>query len=401
MHWPGRQRETARGLRRTPFYHALKANGAVYTEMQGWERPSWFAPEGVAPVHDYAFGRPSWFDHAQAEQKSAREGVVMIDYSMLGKHMVEGKDAETFLQRVSTNDVAIEDGRVIYSLMLNERGGIEGDVTIARHDKTRFMVMSAISHTRRNRDHLQHAILTSEDVIIRDVTSAYAVLALSGPLSRAVLETLVDISLSDTDFPPYSLQQFYIGHAPVFAQHLSFTGEMGWEIFITPDFAEYVFEQLYQAGKAYDLRLAGGEALNALRIEKGFVHWGSDMAYTESPHQIGLDFVCHIDKGIAFTGKSAYLARKAQAKGPFLCSIKLHQPDAMLHHNEPVLRDGTIVGFVTSGAFSAAQGSAVGLCLIAPPTETSGVEALEKGDYSVLVEGRIIPAILQRKAFAR
>ena len=241
--------------------------------------------------------------------------------------------------------------------------------------------------------------MANEDVIIRDVTSAYAVLALSGPLSRAVLETLVDISLSDKDFPPYSLQQFYIGHAPAFAQRLSFTGEMGWEIFITPDFAEYVFEQLYQAGQAYDLRLAGGEALNALRIEKGFVHWGSDMAYTESPHQIGLDFACRVDKGIAFTGRAAYLARKAEAKGPFLCSIKLQQPDAMLHHNEPVLRGGAIVGFITSGAFSAADGSAVGLCLIEPPVGTSGGEALEKGDYSVLVEGRIIPAILQRKPF--
>ena len=176
---------------------------------------------------------------------------------------------------------------------------------------------------------------------------------------------------------------------------------MGWEIFITPDFAEYVFEQLYQAGQVYDLRLTGGEALNALRIEKGFVHWGSDMAYTESPHQIGLDFACRIDKGIAFTGRAAYLARKAEAKGPYLCSIKLQQPDAMLHHNEPVLRDGAIVGFVTSGAFSAAEGSAVGLCLIELTDGKSGDKALEEGDYSVLVEGRIIPAILQRKPFAR
>ncbi|HAE09539.1 MAG TPA: FAD-dependent oxidoreductase, partial [Alphaproteobacteria bacterium] len=190
MHWPSRQRETARGLRRTPFYQALKSKGAVYSEMQGWERPSWFAPKGVAPVHDYAFGKPNWFDHAQSEQTFARNGVVMIDYSMLGKHMVEGPDAENFLQRVLTNDVSLPDGRVTYSLMLNERGGIEGDVTIARHNKTRFMVMSAISHTRRNRDHLQNAILADEDVVIRDVTSAYAVLALSGPLSRAVLETL-------------------------------------------------------------------------------------------------------------------------------------------------------------------------------------------------------------------
>lgn len=399
IHWPGRQRETARGLRRTPFYHAFKANGAVYTEMQGWERPGWFAPEGVAPVHDYAFGKPSWFNHAQTEQKCARNGVVMIDYSMLGKHMVEGQDAENFLQRVFTNDVSMPDGRVTYSLMLNERGGIEGDVTIARHNKTCFMVMSAISHTRRNRDHLQRAILAGEDVIIRDVTSAYAVLALCGPLSRTVLETLVDISLSDWDFPSYSFQQFYIGHAPVFAQRLSFTGEMGWEIFVTPDFAEYVFEQLYQAGQVCDLRLAGGEALNALRIEKGFVHWGSDMAYTESPHQIGLDFACRHDKNTAFIGKAAYLARKAEAKGPFLCSVKLHQPDAMLHHNEPVLRDGAVVGFVTSGAFSALLGTAIGLCLIAPPAGTSGNKELEKGDFTVLVEGRAIPATVQRKAF--
>ena len=147
------------------------------------------------------------------------------------------------------------------------------------------------------------------------------------------------------------------------------------------------------------MRLAGGEALNALRIEKGFVHWGSDMAYSDSPHQIGLDFACRPDKDIPFTGRAAYLARKAEGKGPFLCLIKLQKPDSMLHHNEPVLRDGVIAGFITSGAFSAAEGSAVGLCLIEPPAGTSGGEALEKGDYSVLVEGRIIPAILQRNPF--
>ena len=400
MHWPGRQRETARGLRRTPFYHALKAKGAVYGEMQGWERPGWFAPDGVEPVYDYAFGRPSWFDYACAEQKAARETVVMIDYSMLGKLMVEGRDAETFLQRVCTNDLSIAVGRVTYSLMLNERGGIESDVTIARHDKTGFMVMSAISHTRRDRDHLQRAQIPGEDVTLRDVTTAYAVLALCGPKSRAVLESMVNISFSDSAFPPYSLQHFYIGHAPVFAQRLSFTGEMGWEIFITPDFAEYVFEQLYQAGQAFDLRLAGSEALNALRIEKGFVHWGADMAYTEAPHQIGLDFTCKPGKDITFTGRDAYLARKAAGKGPFLCSIKLSQPEAMLHHNEPVLRDGKIVGFVTSGAFCAGQGAAVGLCMINPPEGKTGYDSVKHGNYAIMIEGKIIPATLSSKGFA-
>jgi len=399
MHWPGRQRETARGLRRTPFYHALKNHGAVYGEVQGWERPMWFAPNGVDPKHDYSFGRPNWFEYAQAEQKAAREGVAMIDYSMLGKLMVEGRDAEDFLQRLCTNDMAMPIGGVTYSLMLNERGGIESDVTIARHSETSFMVMSAISHTRRDRDHLERHRLDDEDVRLRDVTAGYAVLAVAGPKSRDLLNTVARIDLSDAGFPAYSLQHFYIGHAPVFAQRLSYTGKMGWEIFITPDFAEYVFELLFEAGASFDLRLMGGDALNGLRIEKGFVHWGADLAYTEAPHQLGLGFVCKPNKAIPFLGREAYLARQAEGKGPFLCSIKLTESDAMLHHNEPVLRDDKIVGFITSGAFCYGQGAATGLCLISSPDGTNGISQIEDGAYSVLVEGRSVPAILKRKPF--
>ena len=399
MHWPGRQRETARGLRRTPFYHALKAKGAVYGENQGWERPIWFAPQGAEPVHDYSFGRPNWFDHAQAEQKAAREKVAMIDYSMLGKLMVEGRDAEAFLQRLCTNDMAMPIGGVAYSLMLNERGGIESDVTIARHSATSFMLMSAISHTRRDRDHMERHLQEGEDVLLRDATASYAVLGVAGPKSRDLLSAVATIDLSDANFPPYSLQHFYIGHAPVFAQRLSYTGEMGWEVFITPDFAEYVFEVLFEAGADFDLRLIGSDALNALRIEKGFVHWGADLAYTEAPHQLGLDFVCKTEKAIPFLGREAYLTRKVEGKGPYLCSIKLKEPDTFLHHNEPVLRNGKIIGFITSGAFCYRQGAATGLCLISPPDGTNGISQIENGAYSVLVEGRSVPAILKRKPF--
>ena len=398
MHWPGRQRETARGLRRTPFHHALKAKGAVFGEVQGWERPIWFAPDGVALVHDYAFGRPNWFAHAQAEQKAARKTVAMIDYSMLGKLMVDGPDAERFLQRLCTNDMAMPVGRVAYSLMLNERGGIESDVTIARHGATSFMVMSAISHTRRDRDHLARHLRAGEDLQLRDVTTAYAVLALSGPNARALLGTLTQTDFSDAAFPPYSLQHFYIGHAPVFAQRLSYTGETGWEIFITPDFAEHVFETLFEAGQSHGLKLVGSDALNALRIEKGFVHWGADMAYTEAPHQLGLGFICKPDKAEPFIGRDAYLARRDAAQGPFLCSVKLADPHALLHHNEPVLKHGKVVGFVTSGAYCAGQGAAVGLCLVSPP-KGAGIETLEGDGAAVLVEGRTVSAILSRTPF--
>ena len=397
MHWPGRQRESARGLRRTPFHHALKARGAVHGEVQGWERPAFFVSEGTEPLFDHSFHRPSWFEYAQAEQKAARENVALFDYSMLGKFMVEGRDAEPFLQRVCTNDIAMPVGGVAYSLMLNERGGIESDVTVARHGDQSFMVMSGIAHTRRDHDHLQRHIGNGEDVRLRDVTTAYAVLAIAGPSSPRLLGSVMDENISDESFPPYHLRHGQIGHAPVFAQRLSFTGETGWEIFVTPDFAEHVLETILEAGEPFGLRLAGGEALNTLRIEKGFLHWGADMAYTEAPHQMGLDFTCKPDKQSPFIGQDAYLARKAGREGPYLHSVRLADTQAILHHNEPVLRDGQVIGFVTSGAFCAAQEAAVGLCLV---SASQGSEPIADGPCIVMVEGREVPAELRRKAFA-
>ena len=399
MHWPNRQRETVRNLRRTPFHHALKARGACFAELQGWERPGWFATEGMAPEYQYSFGRQNWFDCAMGEQKAARQAVAMIDYSMLGKLMVEGRDAETFLQRVCTNDMAMPVGRVAYTLMLNPRGGIESDVTVARHGDESFMVMSSISHTRRDFLHLRRHIAAGEDVRLRDVTTAFGVLGLMGPKSRDVLAEVSGVDLSNAAFPFNSLQSFYIGHAKVTAQRLSYSGELGWEIFVTPDFAEHVFEVLETAGQKHGLRLIGGEALNALRLEKGFLHWGHDMAYMEAPHQIGLGFVCKPDKKIAFIGRDAYLARKAENKGPFLCSVKLDDPAPLLHHNEPVLRDGQVAGYVTAGAWGQTLGTAVGLCFLTLPEGATSKQDLPQGTYTVLVEGREIPAQISLTAF--
>ena len=387
MHWPGRQRETARNLRRTPFHHALKARGACFAEVQGWERPGWFAPEGVTPEYDYSFHRPSWFDHVQAEQKAAREAVAMIDYSMLGKLMVEGADAESFLQRVCTNDMSMKPGRIAYTLMLNDRGGIESDVTVARHGPDSFMVMSSISHTRRDYLHLRDAIRPGEDVRLRDVTASYGILGVMGPRSRALLTEVSVADLSNEAFRFNSFQSFHIGHARVTAQRLSYSGELGWEVFVTPDFAEHVLEVLLDAGEKHGLRLIGGEALNALRLEKGFLHWGHDMAYAEAPHQVGLEFVCKPDKAIPFIGRDAYLARKAEGQGPYLCSLKLRDPGPLLHHNEPVLRDGAVVGYVTAGAFGQSLGAAVGLCFVSVPDGATDKTAIEAGRYSVLIEG--------------
>jgi 4-methylaminobutanoate oxidase (formaldehyde-forming) len=399
MHWPNRQRETLRNLRRTPFHHAMKENGACFTETQGWERPGWFAPHGVTPEINYSFGRQNWFDYAQAEQKAARQDVAMIDYTMLGKLMVEGTDAERFLQRICTNNMAMKLGRLAYTLMLNERGGIESDVTVARHSEDSFMMMSSISHTRRDYLHLRDHVRAGENVRLRDVTTSFGVLGIMGPKSRELLAAVSDADVSSEAFRFNSFQSFHIGHAKVTAQRLSYSGELGWEIFVTPDFAEHVFDVLMEAGKAFGLRLIGGEALNALRIEKGFVHWGHEMAYTEAPHQIGLEFVCKPDKEIPFIGRDAYLARKAEGHGPYLCSIKLTDPDPLLYHNEPVLRDGEVVGYITAGAFGYTVGAAVGLCLISLAQGEANKNSLTMGRYSVMVEGQEIAAELSLVPF--
>ena len=244
------------------------------------------------------------------------------------------------------------------------------------------------AHGRR-RDHLylRDHLLPGEGVRLRDVTSGFGVLAIMGPKSRDLMAAICDVDVTNAAFPFNSFQEFYIGHACVKAQRLSYSGELGWEIFVTPDFAEHVFEVLFEAGQAFGLRLIGGEALNALRIEKGFVHWGNDMAYTEAPHQLALEFACKPSKPISFIGRDAYLARKEEGKGPFLCSVKLRDPNPILHHNEPVLRNGKVVGYVTSGAYGYTSGSAVGLCLVSLPDGETDVDTLEIGEFAVVVEG--------------
>ncbi len=169
---------------------------------------------------------------------------------------------------------------------------------------------------------------------------------------------------------------------------------------MTPDFAGYVFDDIYKAGTALGLRLVGGEALNALRIEKGFVHWGHDMAYTEAPHQLGLDFACKPDRKNHFIGRDAYLARRSNEEGPYLCLIRLCDSDAILHHNEPVLRDGAVVRFITNGAFAYAQNTSVGLCMVSSPAGSRGRTSVKAGTYAVLVEGEIRLAQISLTAFA-
>lgn len=398
MHWPNYQRETVRQLRKTPFYHSLKQHGAWFAEQQGWERPAWFAPKGKTPTTHYSFERANWFAYVQAEQQAAREGVALMDYSMLGKLWVEGVDAEQFLQRMCTNNMAMAVGKVTYTLLLNERGGIESDVTVARFGAHKFMIMSSMARTRRDKLWLEKHLLPQDDVRLQDATSAYGVLSIVGPKSRDLMAGLTDTDMSNTAFAFASWQNLYLGHAPVWAQRVSFTGELGWEIFVTPDFSDYVLQLLLDKGQALGLQLMGGEALNALRIEKGYLHWGHDVSYTDAPHQLGLEFLCKTNKHQAFLGQPGYEKRRNEAAGPYLCHLTLTDDTPMLHHNEPVLRDGAIVGFVTSGAYAYHSQAAVALCVLQLPKGCKDKQWLASGEYKVRIEGQDFAARVSLKS---
>jgi heterotetrameric sarcosine oxidase gamma subunit len=289
-------------------------------------------------------------------------------------------------------------GKVAYTLMLNERGGIESDITVARFADDKFLLMSSMARTRRDLLWLENHMLPQEEVRLQDATSAYGVLSIVGPKSRELVANLTNTDMSNTAFPFGTWQNLYLGHAPCWAQRVSFTGELGWEIYVTPDFADYVLQLFLDNGQELGLRLMGGEALNALRIEKGYLHWGHDLSYTDAPHQLGLEFLCKTDKTQGFLGQAAFEKRRAEAKGPHLCHLTLTDSQPMLHHNEAVLRDGGIVGFVTSGAYAQHSQRSVGLCVLQLPQGTTNKQCIEDGSYTVLIEGQEYAANVSLKS---
>lgn len=399
MRWPNYQRSTARHLRQTPLHADMRELGAFFGETLGWERPQWFAPSGMKPERSYGYDRENWFEYTAAEHRAVREGVGLIDMSTLGKLRIKGPDAASVIQRICSAETDVEPGKVFYSLWLNERGGIESDVTVARLGEQEYVVMGSTGNLPRDRSWLRKNIPSGANVAIRDETTSFGAVAIAGPLSRQVLARCADTDFSNVAFPHGTSQEFYLGHAPVRAQRISYAGELGWEIFFTPDFGSYVLRTLLATGAEFDMRPVGVEALESLRLEKGYRHWGTDVSYTDSPHEVGLSFACRADDRPAYIGRDAYIERRARPGRLRLCSLLLGDPKPLLIHDEPILKDGRMVGWVTSGGYGHTLGGAVGLGTVELPDGVSAASALASGGYAVRIEGRDIPATLSLRGF--
>ena len=287
-HWPFRQYETARGVRKSALHDRLRAAGACFGEAFGWERANWYAPAGVEPRYEYSYGRQNWFEHSAREHRAVRDGVGLFDQSSFAKFRLEGRDAERIINRVSGNDLSVAPGRIVYTQWLNDRGGIEADLTVTRLGEHAYLIVGGAETETKDFDWLRRHIDPDDRCVLTNVTSGSGVLSVMGPRSREFLQTLTPDDLSNAGFPFATSRIIELGYARVRASRITYVGELGWELYVPTEFMQGVYDELVAAGPSHGLVHAGYHALNSLRIEKAYRHWGHDIADEDSPLEAGL-----------------------------------------------------------------------------------------------------------------
>lgn len=396
MHWPYFQYQTARGARTSPLHERLADRGACFGEAAGWERANWFAPKGIEPKYEYSYGRQNWFEHSAAEHTAVRETVGLFDLSSFAKFRVEGRDAEAVLQTICANDVAVAPGGIVYTQWLNERGGIEADLTITRLSETAFMVVTAAATRRRDFHWVTSHIPADAHAIATDVTSGEAVLAVMGPNARALLSEVANADLSNEAFQFGTAREIELGFARVRAARITYVGELGWELYVPTEFARGVFDRIVGAGEGHGLKLAGYHALNSLRMEKGYRHWGHDIGDEDTPLEAGLGFAVKLDGGLSFLGRDALQRQRDEGVRRHLLQFSLEDASPLLYHNEPIWRDGAIVGRTTSGSYGHTLGRAVALGYVTAQAPCKATD-LTAGSYEIEVAGTRFAATASAK----
>ena len=387
IHWPNLEMESARPLRRSPLYRHLKRAGACFGSKMGWERANWFAPDGVEPRVEYSFGRQNWFPYAAREHRAAREAVAIFDQTSFSKFLLQGRDAEAVLQNLCANDVGVDAGRIVYTGMLNGRGGYESDVTVTRLAEDAYFIVSGTAQTTRDADWIRRNIADGANAALTDVTSATAVIGVMGPKSRELLAALSGADLGNDAFPFGTWSEIGIGYATLRAHRITYVGELGWELYVPAEFAVSVYTALIEAGAGFGLRAAGYYAIDSLRMEKGYRAWGADVTPDYTPYEAGLGFAVRLDKGVDFIGREALMRQKEAGITRRLVQFTLEDPDAIAFGKELILRDGEAVGEVTSAAYGHTLGRAVAMGYVKNADGVADREFIETGRYEIDIAG--------------
>ena len=396
-HFPYRQMETSRGIRRSPLHEHLKNQGAVFGEVAGWERANWFAKENQKREYQYSWQRQNWFENQKEEHLAVRKNVGLFDMTSFGKIKVVGREACSFLQKVCANDIAVETGKIVYTQMLNKNGGIESDLTVTRISESEFLLVVPAATVQRDLAWLNRCASPDSHLFIQDVTSSEAVICVMGPNSRKLLTKVSPNDFSNEAHPFGYWRNIELGKTFVRAHRITYVGELGWELYIPVEMAGHLFETLVEAGQELDLKLCGLHALDSCRIEKAFRHFGHDVTDEDHVLEAGLGFAVSLDKK-DFIGRDAVLKKKESGVNRRLLQFKLKEVEPLLYHNEPILRDGELVSYLTSGNYGHFLGSAVGLGYVPCLTPGEKVSDMLESSYEIEVAGSRFHAEVSQKS---
>jgi sarcosine dehydrogenase len=398
MAWPYEENESGRPCRKSPLYELLKDQGACFGEKLGWERPNWFAniKKGQVAKDEYSFERQNWFNSVGEEHRAARESAVLFDQSSFSKFAIKGPDAEAALSWIAANDVSKPVGSLTYTQMLNDRGGIECDLTVARVAFDEYYIVTGTGFATHDFNWIKRNIPATMNAQIFDVTSAYAVLSLMGPNSRKILQSVTRDDVSDEAFGFGQLKTIGIGGCPINAMRITYVGELGWELHLPVEYATQVYQKIMQAGQQHGIQNAGYRAIESLRLEKGYRAWSADIGPDHTPFESGLGWAVKLKTDIEFKGKAAIKQQVKDGVKKMLACFTIENPDVILLGRETIYRNGHRVGWLSSGGFGYTAGLPIGYGYVRC---AEGVDAdyIRAGEYEIEVSTQRIKATVHMK----
>jgi 4-methylaminobutanoate oxidase (formaldehyde-forming) len=403
VHYPDHMPQTARGVKQSAVHERLRDNAnAFFRDVSGWESPAWYAPANTdAVVEKESFGRENWFPFWAAEHNACRNDVALFDMSFMSKFLVQGTDAGSFLNRLSTANVDGDVGKITYTQWLNEEGYMEADLTVSKLDRDQFFVVATDTMHNHVQSHMMRRLSTHEHAFVTDVTGRYAQINLQGPRSRDLLQSLTPTDMLNFEFRQFA--EIEIGLARLFCTRITYVGELGYELFIPVEQALHVYDRIVRTGVDFGLRHAGLRALGSLRLEKGYRDYGHDMDNTDTILECGLGFTCNFDKPLAFIGQEHVLAQKqiAREQGGLrkrMACVLVKDPKPLLHHGEVIWRNGERVSDIRAGSYGHSLGASVGLTMLVS-NEPVTKDFLSRGNWEIEIENELYPCAVSFAPF--
>jgi 4-methylaminobutanoate oxidase (formaldehyde-forming) len=353
MHWPYKQHKTSRDQKLLPYHEMLKKAGACFGQSGEYERPMWYALNNSKPEYNYSFNYQNWYPSVEYECKNTIKNVGLFELSPFSKYEIKGDKAYKELQRLCTANIKNEIGKCTYTHMLNEGAGIETDLTVVCINKNHFRIISSAAVRTHDKAHILKHL--SKDIEFKDVTDELICLGIFGPKSRALLSKITKENLSNENFKFGTSKNIKLASLDVWAQRLSYVGELGYELYVKRENGKELYDLVVKTGKDFELTHCGVHAMDTMRMESGFLHWGHDISPEENQYQAGLNFTISYKKPFEFIGKDKLLKIKDQKldRRFIMLALKDNEPgEPLLLHEEPIYFDDKIIGKTTSGNYS-------------------------------------------------